>query len=229
MPCMPLPVALITGATRGIGRAVAELLAPDHQLLLGGRDHTAVQQLADQFPSAEPFAVDLTDAAAVAAACAGVEKLDVLVLSAGIEALGSMEQLTREQWTEVLEVNVVAVAELTRLLLPALRAAHGHVIAINSGAGKRANPEWGAYAASKFALKAWADALRQEEKHLRVTSIHPGRVDTEMQQRVRAHEGAAEYDGSRFLRPESVARAVRFALDASEDAVVEELSIRPHG
>ena len=76
---------------------------------------------------------------------------------------------------------MVAVAELTRLLLPALRAANGHVVLINSGAGLRANAGWGAYAASKFALRAFGDALRLEEPALRVTSIHPGRIDTDMQ------------------------------------------------
>ena len=133
-----------------------------------------------------------------------------------------------EQWRQTFEVNVVAVAELTRLLLPALRAARGRVVCINSGAGFTARPGWASYAASKFALRAFADALRAEEttRGVRVTSVHPGRTDTDMQRAVVAHEGG-EYDGSRFLHPESVARAVLLAVTAPPDADVTELSIRP--
>src|SRR5262249_55175496 len=92
------------------------------------------------------------------------------------------------------EVNVFAVAKLTRLLLPALRASRRHAILINSGAGLQANPNWGAYAASKFALRAYADVLRAEEPLLlRVTTIYPRRTDTDMQRAVRASAGA-EYE-----------------------------------
>ena len=99
------------------------------------------------------------------------------------------------------------MAELTRLLLPALRTARGYVILINSGAGLRANPGWGAYAASKFALRAFGDVLRAEEPDLRVTSVHPGRIDTPMQRAVRAAEGG-DYEPERYLR-----------VDTSEDDV----------
>jgi NADP-dependent 3-hydroxy acid dehydrogenase YdfG len=152
----------------------------------------------------------------------------VLVHSAGIGPLGTVEDSPAEQWRRTFEVNVVAVAELTRLLLPALRAACGQVVCINSGAGLTAHPGWGSYAASKFALRAFADALRAEEAAhgVRVTSVYPGRTDTRMQRAVVAHEGG-EYDGSRFLRPESVARAVLLAVTAPPDADVTELSIRP--
>ena len=128
-------------------------------------------------------------------------------------------------------MNVVAVAELTRLLLPALRAAgESDVVLLNSGAGITARPGWGSYAASKFALRAFGDALRAEESGngLRVTSVHPGRTDTAMQQSVVAHEGGA-YDGSRFLRPESVAAAVLAAVTASRDAHLTEVVLRPGG
>jgi NADP-dependent 3-hydroxy acid dehydrogenase YdfG len=94
--------------------------------------------------------------------------------------------------------------------------------------GFTARPGWGSYAASKFALRALADALRAEESGygVRVTSAYPGRTDTDMQRAVVAHEGG-EYDGSRFLRPESVARAVHLAITTPPDADVTELSIRP--
>ncbi len=96
----------------------------------------------------------------------------------------------------------MAPAELTRLLLPQLRAARGHVVFVNSGAGLRANPEWGAYAASKHGLKALADALRGEEADhgVRVTSVYPGRTATPMQEKVHRQEGK-EYDAGPVDHP----------------------------
>jgi len=222
------PLALVTGASGGIGAAVARALAPGHDLLLGGRNPSALQELAYELPGARPWPVNLTDSRAVAEAVAGITRLDVLVHSAGVGLLGTVADTSADTWRHQFEVNVVAVAELTRLVLPALRAARGRVILVNSGAGRNANPGWASYAASKFALRAFADALRAEEAvhGVRVTSIHPGRTDTDMQRGVIAHEGA-EYDASRFLRPESVARAVLVAVTAPPDADVTELSIRP--
>ncbi|GGP38908.1 SDR family oxidoreductase [Saccharothrix coeruleofusca] len=220
------PVALVTGASRGIGAAVARALAPTHDLLLGGRDEAALREVATQLPGARPWAVELTDSAAVAEAVAGLDRLDVLVHSAGIADLGPLAEATADVWRRTMEVNVVAVAELTRLALPLLRAARGQVVLLNSGAGLRANPNWGVYAASKFALRAFGDALRAEEPELRVTSVHPGRTDTDMQRGVRAQENG-DYQAERYLRAESVARAVATAVLATDDAHVTEVVIRP--
>jgi NADP-dependent 3-hydroxy acid dehydrogenase YdfG len=222
------PLALVTGASRGIGAAVAQALAPTHDLLLGGRDTNALEAVAADLPGAHVWPVELTDSDALADAVSGIDRLDVLVHSAGIGPLGTVADSPAEQWRRTFEINVVAVAELTRLLLPALRAARGQVVCINSGAGFTARPGWGSYAASKFALRAFADALRTEESGygVRVTSAYPGRTDTDMQRAVVAHEGG-EYDGGRFLRPESVARAVLLAITTPPDADVTELSIRP--
>ncbi|PXY31613.1 SDR family oxidoreductase [Prauserella muralis] len=222
------PLALVTGASRGIGAATARALAPTHRLLLGGRDEQALAGLARELPDARPWPVDLTDPAALASAAAECAELHVLVHSAGVARLGRVEDSPAESWRHNLEVNVVAVAELTRLLLPALRAAHGHVVLINSGQGLAAREGWGPYAASKFAVRAFADALRaEEEPHgVRVTSVYPGRTDTEMQQAVVAGEGG-EYTPEKYLRPESVAAAVHAAVSASPDAHLTEVTIRP--
>lgn len=197
-----------------------------HEVLLGGRDSAALESLARELPAASAWPVDLTDGDAVAEAAAGVEALDVLVHSAGVAALGRVEQATAQVWRQNFELNVTAVAELTRLLLPALRAAEGHVVLINSGAGRNARPGWGPYAASKFALRAFAEVLHGEEPSLRVTSIYPGRTDTPMQREIIADEGR-EYDPAEFLRPESVAAAVLLAVNATDDAHVTEVVIRP--
>ncbi|MBK8461187.1 MAG: SDR family oxidoreductase [Micropruina sp.] len=221
------PVALITGASRGIGRAIAADLGTTHHVLVGGRDRAAVDAVVATLPSAQPFVVELTDEGAVSAAVAEIGSLDVLVHSAGIAALGTVADLPTQSWRDVLEVNVIAPAMLTRLLLPVLRARQGLVVFINSGAGFTAGPTGSAYAASKFALRALADSLRAEERgQLRVTSIHPGRVDTDMQVELQRSLGRP-YHPEEHLTPASVAATVRLAVDAPPSASIDTLSIRP--
>jgi NADP-dependent 3-hydroxy acid dehydrogenase YdfG len=219
------PAALITGASRGIGAAVAAALADTHDLLLGGRDEAVLAEAAAGYPSARPWPVELTDLAAVGSAVAGIERLDVLVHSAGIVRLGRVADLPAAAWRESYEVNVLAVVELTRLLLPALRAAAGHVVLINSGSGLKANPRWGAYTTSKFALRAFSDVLRAEEPGLRVTSVHPGRTATDMQRQVRDFEDA-DFEPDRYMNPASVAKIVHAAITTPPDAHVHQIVIR---
>ncbi|WP_039827389.1 SDR family oxidoreductase [Nocardia testacea] len=220
------PVALITGAGRGLGAAVARELAVDHRLLLGARTPAGLEAILAELPEATGWPVELTDYAAVADATTPIERLDVLVHNAGIADLGTIAESSVRQWRDTLEANLIAVAELTRLLLPALRAAGGHVVLVNSGAGLRANAGWASYAASKFGLRAFGDALRLEEPALRVTSVHPGRIDTDMQRAIVAGEGRA-YEPDQFLRPETVARAIRNAIDTPRDAHPTEIVLRP--
>jgi NADP-dependent 3-hydroxy acid dehydrogenase YdfG len=222
------PLALITGASHGIGAAVARDLAADHDLLVGGRDAGALAALTAELPGATAWPVELTDDRALAAAAAGITRLDVLVHSAGVGLLGTVAETPASTWRHQFEVNVVAVAELTRLLLPALRAARGRVVLLNSGAGRTARAGWASYAASKFALRALADALRAEEEGngVRVTSVHPGRTDTGMQRDVVRQEGE-EYRPREYLRAESVAAAVAHAVRAPLDAEVTEVVVRP--
>jgi NADP-dependent 3-hydroxy acid dehydrogenase YdfG len=223
-----LPVALITGASRGIGRAIADDLASTHHLLLGGRDRAALEALASSYPSAEPFAVDVREVSA--ADVARVDRLDVLVHSAGVLQMGAIADLEDETWRTSFEINVFAVATLTRLLLPALRAARGQVVAINSGSGYNSGAGSAVYSGTKFALRALTDALREEERPngVRVSSIHPGRVATDMQAELHEYEGK-DYSPTAWIQPAQVAKAVRLAVDASRDSAVESLNIRPSG
>ncbi|WP_149360229.1 SDR family oxidoreductase [Lolliginicoccus suaedae] len=223
-----MPTALITGASRGLGAAIAQELESTHRILLGGRDEAALQPLADHLPDADPWTVDLTDRAAVTEAASTVGPLDVLVHNAGVAEIGSISDTSLSVWERTLEVNLLAIVHLTRELLPALRLAGGHVVLINSGAGLRANAGWSAYAASKFALRAFADALRLEEPALRVTSVFPGRIDTDMQRSIVATEGR-EYDPDEFLRPATVAQAVANAIRTPRDGHPSEIVLRPSG
>lgn len=208
--------------------AIAEALSDTHDLLLGGRDVEALKALASRLPSAQPWPAELTDPQAVEAAVAGIDRLDVLVHSAAISRLGALTELNATDWRDSFELNVVAVAELTRLLLPRLRESSGHVVLINSGTGLKAKAKWGPYAASKFALRAYADVLRAEEEPngLRVTSVHPGRTATDMQKGVRDFENGT-YQPNRYMRPETVAGAVRTVIETPRDAHVHEIVLRP--
>ena len=224
---MSRPVALVTGASRGIGRAIAQVLSPTHHVLVGGRDADLVAQVVAGLESAEPFAVDLTDEAALTAAVAGIEQLSVLVHSAGLVAFGALGESTTAEWRELMELNVIAPATLTRLLLPALRASHGLVVFVNSGAGLTTHRGFSAYSASKFALTALADALRLDERgRVRVTSLHPGRVATDMQAQLSALEGIP-YVPDAHLDPLDVANAVRMAVDLPPGATLDAVRMNP--
>lgn len=223
------PLALVTGASRGIGRAIAVELGRTHRVLVGGRDEAAVAEVVALLPDAAPFLADLTDESAVTRACAGIDRLEVLVHSAGTLAHhGPVAGAPVAAWRAAMEVNLIAPATLTRLLLPALRTGRGLVVFINSGAGLSAGPGWSVYAASKFALTALADALRAEESgRVKVTTVHPGRTATAMQAELRAAEGGS-YDPEAYLAAEDVARTVRLAVDLPPGASLSTLRIAPN-
>lgn len=220
-----MPTALITGASGGIGTAIAEALAPTHTLLLAGRPSRRLDAVADRF-GATTWPLDLTDADQIDAAAEVLTGLDVLVHNAGVAYPGRVAESTPDQWRATFEVNVTGAVALTLALLPALRAARGQVVFINSGSGINASPGLASYSASKFALRAFADSLRVDEPLLRVTSIHPGRVDTEMQRDLVAYEGG-EYNPARYMAPQTLAGVVAQVVATPADAHTHEVIIRP--
>jgi NADP-dependent 3-hydroxy acid dehydrogenase YdfG len=220
-----MPTAMITGAAGGLGSALAAALAPTHTLFLAGRPSDRLDELASKF-GATTWPIDLADLEAIPAVVEPIVELDVLIHNAGVAYPGRVAESTVDEWQATMQVNVVGAVALTLALLPALRSAGGHVVFINSGSGINASPGLASYSASKFALRGFADSLRNDEPQLRVTSVYPGRIATVMQEGLVAYEGG-DYDPSRFLQPETVAQVVVDAVNATRDAHIHEVIVRP--
>lgn len=215
---------LVTGAGRGLGRSLAaELTGRGDKVIAHARSASALEGV----PHEAALILDLAEPASIADAVQGIDRLDAVIHNAGIAHIAPVAEQTLEWWERTLTVNVTAPAELTRALLPALRAARGHVVFVNSGAGLNAGPKWSSYAASKHALRALADSLRAEEQpEVRVTSVYPSHFDTDMQRSVREQYGS-DYDRTRATSPESIAKTIADLLHAPEDMVISELRIEP--
>src|SRR6202022_959501 len=220
-----MPTAMITGAAGGLGSAIATALAPTHTLFLAGRPSDRLDALAAEF-GATTWPIDLADTDAIPAVVEPIVELDVLIHNAGVAYPGRVAEASVDEWRATMGVNVVGAGAPTLAVLPALRTAGGHVVFINSGAGINASPGLASYSASKFALRGFADALRNDEPSLRVTSVHPGRIATVMQKGLNAYEGR-DYDPSRFLQPKTVAQVVADAVNAPSDAHIHEVIVRP--
>lgn len=223
---------LITGAGSGIGAVLARrLLERGDQVVAVARDVGRAREIVAELPGASTLVADLANPGRISWALSKQhlpERIDSLLHVAGVVDLGTVADLPPTLWEQQLAVNLVAPAELTRLLLPVLRVTRGQVVFVNSGAGLHAHAGWSAYAASKHGLKALADALRAEEAEhgVRVTSIFPGRTATPMQERVHQQEGS-EYVPERFISADAVATTVLTALDLPRDAQITDLTVRP--
>ncbi len=216
---------MITGAAGGLGSALAEALAPTHTLLLAGRPSPRLDALAQKL-GATTWPLDLADPDSMTVAVEPIVELDVLVHNAGVAYPGRVSETSVDEWRATMAVNVIGAVALTLELLPALRSSGGHVVFINSGSGINASPGLASYSASKFALRAFADSLRSDEPSLRVTSVHPGRIATAMQQDLIAYEGR-DYHPEQFLSPETVAQVTADAINAPRDAHIHEVIVRP--
>ena len=216
---------MITGAAGALGSAIADALAPTHTLLLAGRPSDRMYALATRLGS-PTRPLDLADPDSLETASEVLTELDVLIHNAGVSYPGRVAESSVEEWRASFEVNVVGAVALTLALLPALRSARGHVIFINSGSGINASPGMASYSASKFALRSFADSLRTDEPDLRVTSVHPGRFDSDMQRALVAHE-EREYVAEDFMKPTTVATLVAQAIATPPDGHVHQIIVRP--
>lgn len=220
---------LVSGATGGIGTALVEaLVLTGRPVVALGRDPDRLAELAREHPLVRPLRADLRHPETLADAVADIVELDAFVHCAGVSPVASVADSPVDLWQEVLAVNLIAAAELTRLLLPALRASRGHVVLINASPGLHSVPDWSAFTASKAGLSELAGSLRQEEAEhgVRVTSVHPGGTATELLRAVRGAFGR-DYDPAACIRPATLASAVVGALDLPRDAQITELHLRP--
>jgi NADP-dependent 3-hydroxy acid dehydrogenase YdfG len=229
--------ALITGASSGVGRAIAlDFARLGVRVLLAGRNTDKLRNVQDEIlrlgGTAESFQVDLSNDQQLQNFAEHAQKrlprLDFLVHSAGVFRMAPIATATLEDFDSQYRCNVRAPFFLTQALLPQLIAARGAIAFINSTAGETSHPNISQYAASKHALKALADTLRLELKGqgVRVLSLMLGRTATPMQEEVCRLEGST-YDGDRFLQPCDVARSVVAALTLPASAEVTNLYLRP--
>jgi NADP-dependent 3-hydroxy acid dehydrogenase YdfG len=218
--------AVVGGATGGIGVAVVgALVAAGYQVFALGRALEKLAELEDD--AVVPCVVDLVGLDSLSEPLSGLGRLDVLVHCAGVSEVASVEDTPRALWDETFAVNVSGPAALTRALLPALRSARGRIVFVNAAPGLRAVRNWSAYTASKAALRELADSLREEERAhgLRVTSIYPGGVRTELLRKVREQLGVP-YDAAVTVSPATLASLVVGVLAFPDDAEIMEVSLR---
>jgi NAD(P)-dependent dehydrogenase (short-subunit alcohol dehydrogenase family) len=226
-------VAVVTGAGRGIGAAIAQALAElGATAVLCGRTRSALestaQAIAQAGGNAEAVVCDVTSLPAVEAAAKRVEgslgRVDILVNNAGIGGFGGpLHELAPEAWEEILNTNLRGVYYAVRAFAPVMiRAQSGHIINISSLAGKNALPNGAAYAASKWGLNGLSYSLAEELRghNIRVAVVCPGSTNTELS----PHAGK---DQAKMLQPEDVAHAVVMLVTQSPQSFVSEILMRP--
>ena len=234
-------VVVITGASSGIGRATALLLAASGaRLVLGARRQDRLTMLASSIEASGGEVAALpTDvarredvAALVDLACRRFGRLDVLVNNAGIGPISPLDELRVDEWDEMIDVNIKGVLYGIAAALPVFRRqGSGHVVNMASTAGHRTVAGQSVYSATKFAVRAISEGLRQEAgDKLRVTVISPGFVHTDFVQAVPDPDRRAELLQARdrmAMPPDAVARAIAYAIEQPDDVDVGEIIIRP--
>jgi NADP-dependent 3-hydroxy acid dehydrogenase YdfG len=205
-----MPVAVVTGASSGIGAATAVRLASEGWEVIGAARR--VDRL-DQLPGVRPLALDVTDPRSVAQLVDAVPHCDLLVANAGgAFDLDPLADADIETWARTYDVNVLGLVRTVQALLPALRVARGHVIMTGSTAGRWVYEGGGGYVAAKHAVAALRDTLRLEEQAIRVSEVAPGMVATEEFSVVRfggdKARAAAVYEGVDALTAEDCADAI---------------------
>ncbi len=219
---------LITGASRGIGRAIAKKLAgPDVTLLLHGRDTIALAETCNAVKTncagVTSLVHDLATPKGVAklAAQVGDAPLDLLVNNAGIAVVKPFAEITEVEWNQTLGVNVTAPFLLTQHFAPRMPPGSS-IVNILSIAAKTGFPNWSAYCMSKFALEGFSQSVREElrEHKIRVINIYPAATDTEIWNEI---EG--DWPRKKMISAEQIASAVAYALSRPSDVAVENITI----
>ncbi len=216
--------AVVTGASRGIGRAIAKRLSRDYHVVATARSRGALDALAAEIAgeggTCTPLAVDLRDESAVAAALGSLQA-DVLVNNAGVVTKKPFLELTAAEWHEMVDVNLNALYHATRAVLPGMVArGSGHVVIIGSIAGRSAFVGGTCYAATKHAVMGFSESLLLEVRNsgVKISVVMPGSVATDMP--------GSEGDATWILGPDDVAESVAHVVATPPAVLVHRLEIR---
>ena len=239
------PVAAITGASSGIGTAIANRLAADgYNLALCARRRQRLAELADKLSLQHGVevltqTVDLRDEPQIlswfGAIATRFNRIDVLINNAGLGYKESLTNGSTEKWRETLDVNVIALSICTREAIKLMRTLgndRGHIVHISSMSGHRV-PGSGMYSASKFAVRALTEGLRQElradSSAIRISSISPGFVETEFAEKYSGSREQAQQVYGQFpvLQPQDIANAIGYVLSQPDYVQVHDILLRP--
>ena len=219
------PTCLVTGASKGIGRAIALRMAHTHDIVAAARNEEALDALAAEIGEmggrCHTLVVDVTDPVAVAAALSEV-RADVLVNNAGVATMKPFLELTPEEWHRMIDVNLNALYHVTRAVLPGMaERGRGHVVFVGSLAGRNTFVGGTAYTATKHAVMGLAESLMLEvrDRGVKVSVVMPGSVETEL-----FPEGT---ETSWMLEPDDVAEAVAYLVESPPWVLVGRLEVRP--
>ncbi len=226
---------IITGATSGIGMAVAKRASKDHKLLLLGRNVEVLERLKTELGGEHKvMACDVTDVAQCNAAIAEAKSrfggVDVLINNAGLGYFDPLVSGNLDQWHHMVDVNIKGVLNMFHGCLPHLLESKGHVVNIGSVASHHVFPDSGVYAATKHALFAISESIRVELMgKVRVTTISPGAVNTDFINKTTNEElhGKMKDYFATAMNPDSVALQIMNAITAPADSVVNEIILRP--
>ena len=233
-------VVLITGASSGIGEATARRLADaGHTVVLGARRLDRIEAVARQIIElggrALAVALDVTHIesvrAFVAEAHARFGRIDVFVNNAGVMPLSLVSDLRVAEWDQMIDVNLRGVLHGIASVLPIMQQQHsGHIINIASTSAHRVDPTAAVYCATKFAVRAFSEGLRQESKELRVTVISPGLTRTGLFdgiQGAETREASLRMLEASSIPPSAIANAIAFAISQPAEVDVNEIIVRP--
>jgi NADP-dependent 3-hydroxy acid dehydrogenase YdfG len=232
-------VAVVTGASSGIGAATARALAADgYRVALLARRADRIAALAKELDNGSiAIEADVTDRSAILAAAERVQQelggADVLVNNAGVMLLGPFGSEQRDDYRQMIDVNLVGAITTTEVFLDQLRDGGGDIVNVSSVAGRTARAGNGVYAATKWGLNGWSESLRQELlPDVRVTLIEPGVVATELPNHITHEEtrqGVQQLYGQAEVSAGDVAEVIAFVLSRPRHLAINEVLLRPAG
>ena len=237
MPADSTLVAVITGASSGIGEATARALAADgHRVALFARRSERIEALAEELgDDALAIEADVTDRGSITAAAQRVREeaggADILVNNAGVMLLGPFSSEQSADYRQMLEANLLGAITVTELFLDQLRDGGGDLVNISSVAGRTARPGNAVYAATKWGINGWSESLRQElQPGVRVMVIEPGAVATELAEHITHAEtrrATEEFVEETAIQPEDIAEVIAFAVARPRRMTLNEILVRP--